>query len=112
VYTVGWFKEGISEPNFRQIYGVEVTAIGWAFKALQTFSTMQFEMILSDLGMPQMDGDALMGQICHRPKDQGGRIPAIALTAYAGKVDYQQAIEPTEIVTIVAHLGGRKGKAA
>ncbi|AFY32037.1 multi-sensor hybrid histidine kinase [Calothrix sp. PCC 7507] len=51
-------------------------------------------------------------------------MPAIALTAYAGEVDQQQAIadgfhchlakpvEPTEIVTIVARLGERKGKEA
>jgi CheY-like chemotaxis protein len=39
-----------------------------------------------------MDGYMLLEEIRSLPPEQGGRIPAIALTAYAGKVDKQQAI--------------------
>lgn len=42
--------------------------------------------------MPQIDGYMLMRQIRMLPPDRGGCIPAIALTAYAGELDQQQAI--------------------
>ncbi|HEY9655040.1 MAG TPA: response regulator, partial [Crinalium sp.] len=48
--------------------------------------------LISDIGMPAMDGYALMRHIRERSPHQGGQIPAIALTAYAGEVDQQQAI--------------------
>ena len=42
--------------------------------------------------MPDMDGYMLLQQIRSLPPKQGGQIPAIALTAYAGKLDKEQAI--------------------
>jgi CheY-like chemotaxis protein len=53
------------------------------------------------------------------PTDQGGRTPAVALTAYARTDDAQRAfaagyqmhvakpVEPTPLATVVANLGGR-----
>lgn len=40
-----------------------------------------------------MDGYMLMRQIRALPPEQGGTIPAIALTAYAGEYDHQQALQ-------------------
>ncbi|MDX2231470.1 MAG: response regulator [Leptolyngbyaceae cyanobacterium bins.349] len=45
-----------------------------------------------DIGMPEMDGYTLMRQIRQLPREQGGQIPAIALTAYAGEVNQTQAL--------------------
>ncbi|BAY61801.1 multi-sensor hybrid histidine kinase [Calothrix brevissima NIES-22] len=42
--------------------------------------------------MPQIDGYMLAQQIRALPPEQGGNIPAIALTAYAGEIDHKQAI--------------------
>jgi CheY-like chemotaxis protein len=42
--------------------------------------------------MPEMDGYMLMQQIRRLPPEQGGEICAIALTAYAGELNQQQAI--------------------
>jgi CheY-like chemotaxis protein len=49
-------------------------------------------VLLSDIGMPEMDGYTLMRQVRALPTEQGGQVPAIALTAYAGEIDQQQAL--------------------
>jgi CheY-like chemotaxis protein len=43
--------------------------------------------------MAEMDGYMLMQQIRSRPPNRGGKIPAIALTAYARELDQQKALE-------------------
>ncbi len=74
------------------------------------------QLIISDIGMPEMDGYMLMRQIRALPPQQGGQIPAIALTAYAGEIDQQQAIaagfqlhlakpiDAETVVTVIAKL--------
>ena len=66
--------------------------------------------------MPEMDGYSLIRQIRKRSSEQGGTIPAIALTAYAGEINQQQAlaagfglhiskpVEPEELVNAIARL--------
>ncbi|MDX2096784.1 MAG: ATP-binding protein, partial [Leptolyngbyaceae cyanobacterium bins.59] len=49
-------------------------------------------IIVCDIGMPQMDGYMLIQQIRSRPPEAGGNIPAIALTAYAGEFNRQRAL--------------------
>jgi hypothetical protein len=63
-----------------------------------------------------MDGYMLMRQVRSLPAEQGGRIPAIALTAYAGEINQQQAIaagfekhiskpvEPAALVAVILDL--------
>ncbi len=41
-------------------------------------------MLVSDIGMPLMGGYALIEKVRQLPAGRGGRIPAAALTAYAG----------------------------
>jgi CheY-like chemotaxis protein/anti-sigma regulatory factor (Ser/Thr protein kinase) len=79
-------------------------------------SLSQPNILLSDIGMPDMDGYMLMRQIRAMPPDQGGQILAIALTAYAGEIDRQQAlaagfqhhlakpVEPNELVKVILNL--------
>jgi len=62
---------------------------GEAFAAL---SQSPPDVILSDIGMPDMDGYMLMRQIRALTPEQGGNVPAIALTAYAGEIDQQRAL--------------------
>ncbi|MGM3308001.1 response regulator [Anabaena sp. WFMT] len=70
---------------------VIVTAsAGEAFTALTQF---QPDVLLSDIGMPEMDGFMLMRQIRALPPEKGGQIPAIALTAYAGDFNQQQSLQ-------------------
>jgi len=70
--------------------GAIVFAVASATEALQTFAEFQPDIILSDIGMPEMDGYELMRSL--RKLEAGRSIPAIALTAYAGEIDQKQAI--------------------
>ncbi|NMG20264.1 hypothetical protein DP116_12665 [Brasilonema bromeliae SPC951] len=69
-----------------------VTTVGSGIDALQAFSQSIPDIVVSDIGMPEMDGYMLMRQIRALPVEQGGQVPAIALTAYAAELDQQRAI--------------------
>ena len=79
-------------PFMLEQYGASVTVAASAIEALTALSQSQLNLIISDIGMPEMDGYMLMRQVRSLEPEQGGTIPAIALTAYAGEMDYQQAI--------------------
>ena len=49
-------------------------------------------MLISDIGMPEEDGYSLIRKIRALPAEEGGDIPAIALTAYAGDKDRSLAL--------------------
>jgi signal transduction histidine kinase/ActR/RegA family two-component response regulator len=51
-------------------------------EALTQFSVFEPDILISDLGMPEMDGYDLIKQIRALPSENGGRTPAIALTGY------------------------------
>ena len=97
-------------------YGATVITVTSAIAALTALSQSQPNLIISDIGMPEMDGYMLMRQVRSLKPEQGGRIPAIALTAYAGEMDQQQAIavgfqqhiskpvDPEELVKAIALL--------
>ncbi|MBD6616435.1 response regulator [Komarekiella sp. 'clone 1'] len=72
--------------------GAKVTAVASGLEALQVLDCFIPDVIVSDIGMAQMDGYMLIQQIRSRPPNQGGTIPAIALTAYAGDIDQQKAL--------------------
>jgi PAS domain S-box-containing protein len=75
-----------------KLHGASVTAVDSAGAALGVFAQFKPDVLLSDIGMPGMDGYMLMRQVRALPPEQGGQIPAIALTAYAGEIDSQQAM--------------------
>lgn len=99
--------------------GARVLSVGSAAEALAQMEQESFDVLVSDIGMPFMDGYALISKIRQLPAEQGGRIPAAALTAYASVEDrmrilsagYQihvpKPVEPAELATIVANLAGR-----
>ena len=102
-------------------HGAHVTGLNSAEAALESLSQDTFDILISDIGMPQMDGYDLIRQIRKRDDDTQ-RIPAVALTAYARVQDRMRAIlagysthvakpvEANELVTVVASLTGRLGK--
>ena len=73
-------------------YGFQVTQAQSAHDALSIFEKAKFDLLISDIGMPDINGYTLIRQIRTLSPDQGGEIPAIALTAYAGEVNQQLAI--------------------
>ena len=99
-----------------ELHQANVIAVATAGEALTTLAQFQPDVLLSDIGMPNVDGYMLMRQIRALSPEQGGTIPAIALTAYAGEIDYQQAmaagfqvhiakpIEPQVLIRAIAEL--------
>ncbi len=99
--------------------GAEVISVSSAMEALQSLPESKADVLLSDIGMPEMDGYMLIRQVRTWTSEQGGKTPAIALTAYAGEYNQQQAIsagfqmhvtkptEPTQLVAAVARLAGK-----
>ncbi|MDZ8083931.1 MAG: response regulator [Nostoc sp. DcaGUA01] len=73
-------------------HGARVTQANSASEALSSLGQAKFHLLISDIGMPDIDGYTLIRQIRKQSPDRGGEIPAIALTAYAGEGDRQQAL--------------------
>jgi CheY-like chemotaxis protein/two-component sensor histidine kinase len=96
--------------------GAQVSAVTSAHEALLALTQATPDVLLSDIGMPNMDGYMLIQQVRTLAPEQGGQIPAIALTAYAGETNQQQVIaagfqkhiskpiEPEVLVQAIAHL--------
>ncbi|MBW4522001.1 MAG: PAS domain S-box protein [Scytolyngbya sp. HA4215-MV1] len=87
------------EPDARELlivlltlYGAEVLAVTSAAEVLANLESFHPDILVSDIGMPEIDGYTLIQRIRALPPDQGGKIPAIALTAYAREEDHQKAI--------------------
>lgn len=74
-------------------WGAEVVTAATATKALEALTQFQPDILVSDIGMPDMDGYTLMQKIRLLPSEQGGQIKAIALTAYAAEFDQRQALQ-------------------
>jgi signal transduction histidine kinase/ActR/RegA family two-component response regulator len=101
--------------------GATVRVAAAAPEALQHLREFRPDVLVSDIGLPLVDGYALIRQIRELSADDGGRTPAIALTAYAGAEDARKAfsagyqlhvakpVEPSELSARVANLAGRAG---
>jgi PAS domain S-box-containing protein len=61
--------------------GAEVTVAHGAREALQLLATQRFDVLVSDIGMPEMDGLSLVRTLRQAPRTAG--LPAVALTAFA-----------------------------
>lgn len=87
-------------------YGANVRVAASAAEALLILDEFKPDVLVCDIGMPEVDGYTLMRQVRAMSPEQGGRIPAlseamplakrhevpaIALTAYAGEMNQQQA---------------------
>ncbi|WNZ27727.1 PAS domain S-box protein [Leptolyngbya sp. NK1-12] len=78
--------------------GAEVRVVASAVEVLQQLDLFAPDLLICDIGMPEMDGYMLMRQIRDRQIRQATgqfsqTLPkAIALTAYAGELDQQQAL--------------------
>ncbi len=105
-------------------YGAEVLTVASAREALSALSEdpNRFNVLICDIGMPEDDGYWLIRQVRSLSAEAAGQTPAIALTAYAGEAEQQQAIEagfqthaakpiePVQLVLLVAELAERPEK--
>ena len=72
------------------IEGAKVTAARSGADAMRLCETNSFDLIISDIGMPMMDGSQLIATLRRRPTTE--RVPAIALTGYGRPKDVQAAL--------------------
>lgn len=104
-------------------HGAEVLSVETAIEALKMLEQTKFDVLLSDIGMPEIDGYELIHQVRAREaQHQAKAIPAAALTAYARQEDQlrilaagfqmhiPKPVELAELKNIVAQLAGRKSK--
>ncbi|TAJ86497.1 PAS domain S-box protein [bacterium] len=99
--------------------GAEVKACASAAEALEAIERWRPSVLISDIGMPNMDGYALIKKLRAREPERGGSIPAVALTAYARSEDCTRAlaagfqmhvpkpVQAEELTLVIASLFGR-----
>lgn len=99
--------------------GASVATVLSAAEARSAFDGFRPDVLVCDIAMPEESGYALIRDVRAREPEQGGAIPAIALTAYASLEDRQRAlsagfhrhmakpIDPDELVRTIAALAGR-----
>jgi CheY-like chemotaxis protein len=99
-----------------------VVLAGSAAQALAEYEASTFDLLISDIGMPDQDGYDLIREIRRRETTRSRKTPAIALTAFARSDDRRRAmlagyqshiakpVEPAELIATVATLLGRTGK--
>ena len=107
-------------------YGATVTV---ATSSADAFSKLtnaksheRFDLLVSDIGMPDEDGYSLIRRIRRKDAQQGGQTPAVALTVYGRATDRIRAlesgfqmhvpkpVEPAELMMVIASLTGRSSK--
>lgn len=91
--------------------GAHVVVAASAKEALEAIGLKIPDVLISDIGMPMEDGYDLIRQVRSLPPENGGRIAAIALTAYTRVEDRLQALrtgyhmhvsKPVELAELVA----------
>jgi len=97
-------------------HGANVTHAGTSAGALAAIERAIPDVLISDIGMPGEDGYELLRRVRMLAPDAGGRVPAIALTAFAREVDMHHALEvgfdlhvakpidPAELARVVARV--------
>ncbi|MEO8520194.1 MAG: PAS domain S-box protein [Acidobacteriota bacterium] len=99
--------------------GADVITAAGAAAALDLVETRKPDVLISDIGMPEADGFELLRWVRALGTDRGGRVPAIALTAFARSEDRTRAlragfavhvskpVDPAELVATVVSVAGR-----
>ena len=99
--------------------GASVTTCSSVRDALDAFDRSRPDVLVSDIEMPGEDGYSLIRKVRALEDHRGGKVPAVALTAYGSTHDRMvslnagysmhvpKPVDPGEFVTIVASLAGR-----
>jgi CheY-like chemotaxis protein len=100
-------------------FGADARGVSSAAEGFNVLRQWRPDVLVSDIGMPVEDGYDLIDRVRALPAEEGGEIPAIALTAFAGPDDRERAlssgfqthvgkpVEPVEMAGVVARLLGR-----
>ena len=94
--------------------GATVRTVATVREALQVLESDHADALVSDIGLPDEDGYSLIRAIRHREAEQGGFLPALALTGYARPEDRARSlaegfqfyiskpVEPESLITAIA----------
>ena len=74
-------------------YKAEVIAVSNAAEGLSQVQRHRLNVILSDIGMPYMNGYQFIREVRRLPDHQGGQTPAVALTAFDSPKDRARSLE-------------------
>ncbi|MHC5934125.1 hybrid sensor histidine kinase/response regulator [Nostoc sp.] len=97
-------------------YGAIAIAVASVDEALAVVEQAKPDILISDIGMSEQDGYTLIRKLRSLEPEKGGRIPAIALTAYTREEDRLEAlragfqqhlskpIDPTKLIAMVANV--------
>jgi PAS domain S-box-containing protein len=115
------------EPDTRDLLsialghsGAEVEPAGSAVEAIAALRRRRPDVLVCDIGMPGQDGYELLSRVRALPPEEGGLVPAVALTAYARSDDRRKAlsagyqvhlskpVDPGELIAVVARMAGRQ----
>ena len=116
------------DPNTREllcdaleIRGACVRASATANEAQRLLAAWHPDLMISDIGMPSVDGYELIRRVRHLPADQGGATPAIACTGHTRAEDRARAMyagydavvaKPVDLdvlIDTIAHVAGVRG---
>jgi PAS domain S-box-containing protein len=98
--------------------GAVVETAGSAAEGFAANKEFRPDVLVSDIGMPGEDGFSFIRKIRTLPTEEGGRIPSLALTAFAREEDRTKAlsagytthigkpVNPDALVAAVANLAG------
>jgi PAS domain S-box-containing protein len=98
--------------------GAQVLAVAATAEALEALDSFKPDVLMSDIGIPGEDGYSLIRKVRALSPEQGGRIPAVALTAYAREEDRMRAlvagyqshvakpVNPAELIAVLTGLAG------
>ena len=101
-----------------QQHGALVTLAGSAVQALKVLNEHPQDVLICDIGMPDEDGYLFMKRLRARKPEQGGHVPAIALTAFSEPEERKRILqsgfqmyvgkpaEPFDLVAAVCRLFG------
>lgn len=102
--------------------GANVLLAEGAAEALPLIEAERPDVLISDVGMPDVDGYELLKRVRALGRERGGRLPAVALTAFARSEDRTRAllagflvhvakpVDPSELVATIASVVGRTGE--
>jgi CheY-like chemotaxis protein len=74
-------------------FGATVITADSAPKALEILPQQPLDIIITDVGLPDINGYEFMRQVRNLPPERGGQLPAIALTGYSDQQSINLALE-------------------
>ena len=114
------------EPETRELLstmlsqrGAEVVTCASAAEAFERVEAWRPSIVVSDISMPDEDGYRFIRRVRGLPPERGGKVPAVALTAFARSEDRLRAlragfqmhvpkpVEAAELIMVVASLAER-----